>query len=93
MNGHRVLGMTFLAAIAVRTIGEIDPIGGGPSLPSPKKLAAVFAAWFVLGLVAAAGPAPARAAGTFSLLMLLSMLVIGPFGKKAITFLEGVSHL
>ena len=91
MNAQRLLGTTFTAALAVQTIGAIDPAGGPVALPSPRRYVATFVVWFVLGLAADFGGRAARAAATFSGLVLLTMLVVGPFGRKALTFLQGVS--
>lgn len=93
MRAGATLAATFLAAILIETIGAVDPLGGGPQLPSPRRIAATCTVWFVLGLAGSLGHTAARAAAQLSLLVLLTMLVVGPFGKKALTFLQGVSQL
>ena len=86
MNPHRVLSSTYLAALAVNTVGAIDPLGGGAQMPSPKAFLATVTVWSVLGLVAGFGASAARASAQLAVLLLLTMVVVGPFGKKVVAF-------
>lgn len=90
-KGQKLLGTTLTGALAIETIGAIDPFGGQTYLPSPRRYAATWVVWFVLGMIAAAGGKAADMAGQFSVLVLTTMIFVGPFGKKAITFFRGVA--
>lgn len=90
-KGQKLLGTTLTGALAVETIGAIDPFGGKTFLPSPRRYAATWVVWFVLGMIAAGGGKAADMAGQFSVLVLTTMIFVGPFGKKAITFFRGVA--
>lgn len=94
MAGQKTLGATLSAALAVNTIGAIDPFGGSKVyLPAPRSYAATWIVWWVLGLVASAGPQPARLAGRFSFLVLLAMAMLGPFGAKAVAAFESLAGM
>jgi hypothetical protein len=85
------LAATFVAMLFVDTIGAVDPFGGKVYLPSPRNYLATFLLWGLLGLMAGFGDNAARLAGRISALVLLTAAVIGPFGKKAVAFVEGVA--
>lgn len=84
---QKTLATTMVAALAVEAVGATAPFAGKVYLPAPRTFLAVWLLWFILGLVAAVGPNAARLAGHFSLLVLGTMAIVGPFGKKAIRFL------
>lgn len=88
----KALAATFLAKIFVDTIGAIDPFGGKVYLPSPARYMATFLLWGILGIVAGFGPNAARVAGRIGAVTLLAAAVLGPFGAKAVGFLETVAH-
>lgn len=90
MRNAAVLATTFIAALAIETLDALD-IFNGVYLPPPARYVATFVAWFVLGIVAGIGHRAAKAASTFSLLMVGTMLIVGPFGNTLTRFLEGVS--
>jgi hypothetical protein len=92
MSGQRVLGATMSGALAVQTIAAVAPFGGGVYLPPPRVYVAIWTLWGLLGLVAGLGARAERLAGRFSLLVLLSMAVLGPFGRKAVTFIDTVAR-
>jgi hypothetical protein len=91
-SGQKLLGSTLTAALAVETVGAIDPYGGRTYLPSPRTYLAIWIVWFVLGVIASAGGRASRTAGQFSILVLLAMMM-GPFGKKAIALVAKVGNL
>lgn len=93
LRAEATLAVSFMAAIGIATIGAIDPFGGGAQLPSPRKILAVSAIWFVLGGIAATSREAARAAATFSLLVVLTMLLSKTFSGKVLTLLEGVAEI
>lgn len=71
----------------LQTIGSVDMPGSGPrKLPAPRQYVIVVVAWSVLELVAASGRA--RLASAFGWIMVLSGLVIGPFGQRAVSLLN-----
>jgi hypothetical protein len=84
---QKTLAATMTAALAVEAVAATSPFGGKVYLPPPRVFLAIWLLWFILGLVAATGPRLARLAGQFSLLLLLTMAVVGPFGRKALDFL------
>lgn len=89
----KLLATTLVAALAVETIGAVDPFGPGKVyLPAPRRYLATWLLWFVLGLASATGAAGTRLAGHLSLLVLLTMVVIGPFGRKVIGFLDSAGR-
>lgn len=85
-----LLATTFIAAIAIETLDAID-IFRGVYLPPPGRYVATFVVWFVLGIVSGFGRTAAHASAAFASLMVLTMLVVGPFGHTLTSFLEGVS--
>lgn len=84
----KILAITFIAALALRTLGALDPFGGKVYLPSPRGYVATWLLWFVLGLAAAVGPRASRLAGQLSALVVLTMLVTGSSGRKLVSFLN-----
>lgn len=88
MSSEKKLRATLLAAIAITTIGAVDPFGKGHHLPSPRQYLAIVVLWGSLGLVENVGGRVSGAAGNLSVLTLLAMAVLGPFGTTAIRFLE-----
>lgn len=87
----KLLATTFFAMLAVDTIGAVDPFGGKVYLPSPRQYLATFLLWGIMGLAAGVSDNAARLAGRLSLLMLLTATVIGPFGRKAVRFLNATT--
>lgn len=93
MNDRRLLSATFWAMVIVQTIGSVDLPGYGTrKLPSPKQYVAIVVLWGILNLVADAGPSYAKFASKLSALVLLTGAVAGPFGSRAIGFLNLISH-
>lgn len=87
----KALAASFLAMIFVDTIGALDPFGGKVYLPAPRAYVATFLLWGLLGIVAGFGDHASRLAGRVGAVVLLTSAVVGPFGKKAIAFISGVS--
>jgi hypothetical protein len=83
------LGTTLMAALAVETIGQL----GGKQLPAPRQYLATWLLWFVLGLVAGLGERAERFAWQLSALVVLTMMIVGPFGNRLLGFLNGVGRL
>lgn len=86
MKPSRVLLGTFLAMIVTQTIGSID---GQHRLPAPRKFVAISTAWGIMFLMADLGFG--KLAARLSMLILLTGMVVGPFGATAIGFLNNVS--
>lgn len=87
----KTLAGTFMAMLFVDTIGALDPFGGKVYLPSPRAYMATFLLWGILGVVSAFGAGAAQFARGASVLTLLTAAVVGPFGRKAVTFLNASS--
>jgi hypothetical protein len=76
--------------VALQTIGSVDITGKGPrKLPAPKVYVAIVIVWSILGLVSDAGQS--RAAALMGWLMVLTGMVVGPFGTTAVKFLNTVA--
>ena len=91
MSGEKLLSATLLAALGVQTIGNLDPFGG-VKLPPPRAYVAILTLWGILGLVAQASPNAARWSSRLSVLVLLTAATVGPFGRKAIDFLNLIAR-
>lgn len=85
----KVLASTLLAMLFVDTMGAVDPFGGKVYLPSPRQYLATWLLWGIFGIVAGFGPRAAQLAGRLSIVTLITAAVVGPFGAKAVRFLEG----
>jgi hypothetical protein len=92
MKPEKTLSATMLAAIAVQTIGALDPYGGKKYLPSPRRYVATLLLWGILGLAAQTGPNAAKFSVRLALLVLLTMFFVGPFASKAVAFLNKVAQ-
>jgi hypothetical protein len=87
MKPTRVIFATFLAMVTVQTVASIDT---RHRLPAPKKYAAIGVAWGILFLMVDVGLG--KLASRLSLLMLLTGMVIGPFGTLTIKFLNTITN-
>lgn len=87
MSPHRTINATWLAMLTLQTIGSID---AKRKLPAPKQYVAISVLWGILFLLADGGLG--RLAARLSLLVLLVSSVVGPFGKRLVSFLEYVSR-
>lgn len=92
LNSIKVLAATFAAALFIDTLGGIRP-AQGIYLPAPARYLATFLLWGLLGLASVFGPRAARAAAQLSLLVLLTSAVIGPAGRRLVSFLNTTSAL
>lgn len=86
MKPTRVIFATFIAMITVQTVSSID---GQHRLPAPKKFVAIGTAWGVLFLMVDFGLG--KVAARLSLLILLTGMVVGPFGRLTIRFLNTIT--
>lgn len=86
MKPGRVIQSTFFLMIVIQTIGSIDSKN---RLPAPRQFAAIGVLWGILFL--AADSAMNKIAARLSVLVVLTGMVIGPFGKVAIGFLNKVA--
>lgn len=87
------INASFWVMILLQTFGSFDPIAGsGPrKMPSPAAYVPVVVTWGVLQLVADMGFK--RGASKFGWLMVLAGVVIGPFGKKLIGFINWIATI
>lgn len=90
--GQKTLGATLSASLFVQTVAAVSGEGGEATLPSPSQYVATWVVWGVLGFVASLGERAARFAAQFSVLILLTMIVTGPFGPKAVGFFNAIAR-
>lgn len=87
MKPTRVIFGTFFLMCVIQTYNAID---GQHRLPAPRKFVAISAVWGVLFLMADIGWG--KMAARLSMLILLTSLVIGPFGELLIRFFHVVTE-
>lgn len=87
MKPTRVIFGTFFLMIVIQTYNSID---GQHRLPAPRKFVAIGAVWGVLFLMADIGWG--KIAARLAMLILLTSLVIGPFGTLLIRFFNTVTN-
>jgi hypothetical protein len=76
--------------VIVQTIGSTDIFTAGPrKLPAPKQFVAIGVLWSIFHLFE--GSKYERTVSALSVLVLLSAIVLGPFGGVALGFLSYVS--
>jgi hypothetical protein len=86
-NPQKTLQTTLLTMIVLQTVGTVD---SRRRMPAPKQYVAVGVAWGILFLVADLGQG--KFAARLSLLMLLPAMILGPFGRRFVVFLEIVAR-
>jgi hypothetical protein len=91
VNPERTLSSTFWAMLLVQAVGSTDIFTPGPrKLPAPKQFVAIGVLWSIFHM--AEGTRLARPAAALSLLVLVTAMVLGPFGPQFLTFLGYVSQ-
>jgi hypothetical protein len=80
--------------ILVQTIGSVDLPGSGErKMPAPRAYVATVVAYGILALIADLPSRGARkAAGMMAWVMVLSAMVLGPFGQTVISFMNGIAN-
>lgn len=86
MKPSRVIHGTFLVMIIVQTVGNVD---SKHRLPAPRQFVAIGVLWGILFLMADTGYA--KIAARLSVLVLLTGMIIGPFGKVVVGALTAVA--
>lgn len=86
VNPEQTIRTTFYTMMALQTIGSIDM---KHRLPAPRQYVAIIVLWVTFFLLA--GTRLARSAAQLSVLALLTVLVIGPFGARLISFFEMIA--
>ena len=90
MNPGRTLSATFWTMILVQTVGSTDIFTKGPrKLPAPKQFVALGVLWGIFHLFE--GSRYGRLVASLSVLVVLTGMVLGPFGGVALGFLKYVS--
>lgn len=89
MNPAQTVETTFWAAIALRTIGAVDPKNGPRYLPPPSAYVAIYVTWMVLGLFTRTRFA--RGAAMASLVLTLTTLVLGGAGAKLVGLFQTIA--
>lgn len=87
MKPSRTVQGTYLAMVTTQTVGSVD---GKHRLPAPKQFVAISVLWGILFLLADTGFG--KIAARLSVLVLLTGMVLGPFGQVAIKFLNKVTN-
>lgn len=78
--------------VLIQTIGSVDMPGRGPrKMPAPRQYVAILVTWLVLELVAGINRNAQRATAAIGWLLVLSGLVIGPFGKQVVNLFNVIS--
>lgn len=79
--------------ILVQTIGSVDMPGRGPrKMPAPRQYVAILVTWLVLQLIAGINASAERATAAIGWLLVLTGLVIGPFGRQVINLFNVVGQ-
>lgn len=92
MSDQRIIESTFWVMVVLQTIGSIDmPGAGARKMPAPRQYVAIVVLWAILGLAADTGLR--RPASRFALLLVLVGMVLGPFGQRAVSFLNTTASL
>lgn len=79
------LQASFWTMIVIQTIGSIDMPGRGErKLPAPHQYVAILVTWLVLQLISAINSGAQKAAAAIGWALVLTGLVVGPFGKQVI---------
>jgi hypothetical protein len=87
------LQTSFWIMILIQTIGSVDMPGKGPrKMPAPRQYVAIVVTWLILQLAAGASEGAARGAKALGWLLVLTGLVVGPFGKTAVGFLNTIAQ-
>lgn len=87
------LQTSFWTMILVQTIGSVDMPGRGPrKMPAPRQYVAILVTWLVLQLIAGLGAGAARATAAIGWLLVLTGLILGPFGRQVINLFTVVSQ-
>lgn len=87
------LTTSFWLMLGIQTIGSVDMPGkGARKMPSPRQYVAIFVTWIVLQFVSGIGAGAERAAAAMGWLVVLAGMVVGPFGKRAIDFLNNIAQ-
>lgn len=88
MNPTRTIQSTWLFMLALQTIGSVD---AKHKLPAPRQYVAINVLWAILFLMADTGFG--RLASRLSLLIVVAASVIGPFGKRLVSWLQAIPKL
>lgn len=66
------------------------PGSGARKLPSPRQYVAIVVTWLILQLIADISEQARRAATVTGWILVLTGMVVGPFGKRFVSFLQTV---
>lgn len=91
MNTGDSLNTSFWLMVFLQTMGSVDMPGHGDrKMPAPRSYVAILITWTGLNILASTGRE--HAAAVASWVMVLTGLVIGPFGSKLTGFLTSVAN-
>lgn len=86
------LQTSFWVMVVVQTIGSVDMPGkGARKMPSPRQYVAIVVTWLVLMFVAGINEQTARATRAIGWALVLTGMVIGPFGKRLVSLFNGIA--
>lgn len=86
MKPARVIQTTYFLMLIIQTVGSIDT---KERLPAPRQFVAISVLWGLLFLMA--DTSLNKLAARLSALIVLTGMVIGPFGKVAVKFLNRIA--
>lgn len=86
------LQTSFWVMVLIQTIGSVDMPGMGErKMPSPRQYVAIAVTWIILMLIAGASQGARRATTAVGWVLVLTGMVAGPFGQRAVGFLNTVA--
>ncbi len=89
MNPSKTISSTFWAMMLIQTVASADIFTKGPrKLPAPKQYVAIGVLWVIFHMFE--GSRYERVVAQLSVLVLLTGIVLGPFGGTLLSFLAYV---
>jgi len=87
------LQTSFWVMVLVQTIGSVDMPGRGDrKMPAPRQYVAITVTWLILMLLAGISDGAKRATAAAGWLLVLTGMVVGPFGQRTVSFLQTVAQ-
>lgn len=78
--------------VLAQTIGSVDMPGrGARKMPAPRQYVAIVVTWLVLQLIGGISAGAERATAAIGWVLVLTGLVLGPFGQRIVGLFKSVS--